>query len=216
MENKREMENSVMSNKKLPIITINREYGALGHTIAKALSERLDIPFYDKDFITKTAVESGFSKEDIQKASEDISSGARILENFLGGATSIYKSPYDEIFDAQCRVMMELAKTPCIMVGRCCNAVLVENSIPCFNVFLYADFKHRKTRVAELPESQGKELDRYIQRRDAQRHNYYKRYTGRDFCDAREYNLCLDTGKLSIDTCVDLIISAMESTIRNR
>ncbi|MFR6276402.1 MAG: cytidylate kinase family protein [Blautia sp.] len=34
------------------IITINRMYGSNGRLIGKALAERLDIPFYDKELIT--------------------------------------------------------------------------------------------------------------------------------------------------------------------
>ena len=40
-----------------PIITIGREYGAGGHTVAKALSQQLGIPAYDKEIIKITAEE---------------------------------------------------------------------------------------------------------------------------------------------------------------
>ena len=33
------------------IITISREYGSGGHTIAKLVAEQLNIPFYDKEII---------------------------------------------------------------------------------------------------------------------------------------------------------------------
>ena len=45
------------------IITIGREYGAGGRTVAKRISELLDIPYYDKDIIKITAQETGFSEE---------------------------------------------------------------------------------------------------------------------------------------------------------
>ena len=57
-----------MSDKKYPIITISREYGAGGRSIAKGISDRLGIPFYDRDFVKKTAEQSGYSVEDIEKA----------------------------------------------------------------------------------------------------------------------------------------------------
>ena len=37
------------------IITINRQYGAYGRTVARGLSEALGINFYDRDFVMKTA-----------------------------------------------------------------------------------------------------------------------------------------------------------------
>ena len=33
------------AEKKYPVITISREYGALGNSLAKALSDRLGIPY---------------------------------------------------------------------------------------------------------------------------------------------------------------------------
>ena len=48
------------AEKKYPVITISREYGALGRTLASILSDRLGIPYYDKDFVKKTAVRKDF------------------------------------------------------------------------------------------------------------------------------------------------------------
>ena len=50
---------------KNTVITISREYAAYGRTIAKGLSERLGIPFYDKDFVKETAKISGYSEEEV-------------------------------------------------------------------------------------------------------------------------------------------------------
>ena len=48
------------------IITIGRQYGSGGKEIAGILSKELDIPFYDKDLITRAAKDSGFCEEMIQ------------------------------------------------------------------------------------------------------------------------------------------------------
>ena len=50
-----------MSDIKYSAITINRECGEFGHTIAGIVSKRLDLPFYDKDFVFKAAEASGYS-----------------------------------------------------------------------------------------------------------------------------------------------------------
>ena len=44
-----------------PIITIGREYGAGGHTVARIIAQRLGIPAYDKEIIKLTAEESGLT-----------------------------------------------------------------------------------------------------------------------------------------------------------
>ena len=61
-----------MSEKKIPVITINRQYAAYGRTIAAKVSEKLGIPYYDKDFVKKTVAESGYDLDAILKDGEDI------------------------------------------------------------------------------------------------------------------------------------------------
>lgn len=46
--NNNPMEVSIMSERKYPVITISREFGAGGHSIARVVSERLGIPYYDR------------------------------------------------------------------------------------------------------------------------------------------------------------------------
>ena len=58
-----EKETEMNAVKKYPVITISREYGALGRTLAAELSERLGIPYYDKDFVKKAADESGYAEK---------------------------------------------------------------------------------------------------------------------------------------------------------
>lgn len=53
---------------KFPVITIAREYGAGGRSVASLLAEKLNIPWYDKDFIITTAENSGLSIEQIGRA----------------------------------------------------------------------------------------------------------------------------------------------------
>ena len=45
------------------IITISREFGSGGRTIGKMTAERLGIPCYDQELITKLAEKSGFTAE---------------------------------------------------------------------------------------------------------------------------------------------------------
>ena len=78
-ENKTGME----AEKKYPVITISREYGALGNSLAKALSDRLGIPYYDRDFVKKTAEKSGYELEEVEQESEDLSTSNKLLNSFL-------------------------------------------------------------------------------------------------------------------------------------
>ena len=52
------------------IITISRQYGSGGRYIGRKLAEALDIPFYDKEIILRSAEESGISREIFEQLEE--------------------------------------------------------------------------------------------------------------------------------------------------
>ncbi len=191
---------------KYPIITIGREYCAYGRTIAAELSKRLGIPFYDKDFVQRTVIESGFEEEEVLKEGEHMTSFSRFLDDFLNG-TAAYTSSFDRIYEAQKEVIVKLAQEgPCIIVGRCADHVLEENQIPSFHVFLYANLDFRLERAAELHPGKTKDqLKKIVKKQDELREIYYKHYTKEDIRYYKNYNICLDTGKIGVDNCVDLL-----------
>ncbi len=190
--------------KKYPVITISREYAAYGRTIAKGLSERLGIPFYDRDFVKETAKQSGYSEEDIKREGESMSRGSKFMNTLLNNASS-YKSSYDAIFQAQKEVILNLAKEPCIIVGRCADHVLREAGANTFDVFLFADMEHRIEHAKELEENKGADVKKVIAKIDSARSTYYKQYTGKEMGYYKNYNICLDTGKVGVEKCIDLL-----------
>ncbi|MCR5102574.1 MAG: cytidylate kinase-like family protein [Butyrivibrio sp.] len=194
---------------KFPVITIGREYGAGGRTIAAALSEKLGIPYYDKDFVIKTAKESGYSEDEINKEGEQMNHINEFIDNLLNNSAA-YTSSFDQIYKAQKNVIMDLAKSPCIIVGRCADYILREAGINAFNIFLFADLDKKVERAKELPENEGiNDIKKAVQKRDELRNTYYKHYTGEDMRYYKQYDICLDTGVIGIDKCVDILVSAL-------
>ena len=204
-----EKETDIVSLEKCPVITISREYGALGRTLAAALSERLGIPYYDRDFVRKTAEVSGYGVEDIEREGEDLRRSSQVLNSILNSAVS-YTSSHDEIFKAQKKVVLELSKSPCIIVGRCADHILREAGIDAFSIYLYASLQDRMARAQDLAENGDMRLDKYIEKRDRLRRTYYKKYTGCDMGNANNYNICFDTGRIRIETCTDIVLQILQ------
>ncbi len=185
------------------VITISREYGAYGRSVAKALAYKLGIKYYDVDFIRMTAKKSGYSEEDVTREGETLSKGSKFINAFL--STSAYNSSYDEIFLAQREVILDLAKTPCIMVGRCSNIILREAGVETFDVFLHADHAFRREHALELDEYGKMDVDKYMDRCDHWRKTYYRAYTGHDMGDYHDYNISIDVGKIGFERTVELL-----------
>ena len=197
-----------MDKNRIPVITIDREYGAGGRTLAAILSERLDIPYYDRDFVAKTAEESGFDKEDVEREGEEMSRSSQILDHFLGGTVS-YNSSHDRIFEAEKKVILSLAEEPCILVGRCASNILREAGKNPLGIYLHAPAGKRLLRAEELGEYGEMKPDKFLEKHDEQRRTYYKQYTGHEIFDAANYTFCFDTGKVDIPLCADIVINML-------
>ena len=171
-----EKETEMNAVKKYPVITISREYGALGRTLAAELSERLGIPYYDKDFVKKAADESGYAEEEVKTEGEELKPSSRMLNSILNSAVS-YSSSHDAIFKAQKKVVLELAKDPCIIVGRCADFIL-RDVADCLSVFIHVSDEKRTERIVSVYGRREEAPAKRLHDKDKKRKAYYELYTG--------------------------------------
>lgn len=189
-----------------PVITVSREFGSGGHSIGKQVAQKLGIPFYDGEIVTRVAEKSGYAKELIEEQGEYTSSVNKWFD--ISAASAMYfQSPQDEIFIAQKKVILECAEEgPCVIVGRCADYILRKEKIHCLNVFIHSDREHRTKRVLErygAMENVG--IEKRLTKKDKQRRTYYKYYTDQHWGNYRNYDVSLDSGLLGEETCVDII-----------
>ena len=93
-----------------------------------------------------------------------------------------------------------------MIVGRCADYVL-RNYPNVISVFIHADREFCIERALERNSMTRKEMEKFIAKTDKYRGDFYKYYTGREWTDARNYDLCLDSGKLGFEKCVEEIKS---------
>ena len=189
------------------IITISREYGAGGHSIARKVAKELGIEIYDRDIIRNTARDSGLDVDIVEREEEEISRTDAFLRLITPAA---YVDRRETIHEIERKVILMLAaKGPCVLLGRCADQILDEANVDSLNVFIYADELHRAHRVGELIGSQNPtEIEKNMKRTDAARRNYYQQFAGRRWGDYHNYNLMLDSVLLGYDACVKLICDA--------
>jgi len=58
------------------------------------------------------------------------------------------------------------------------------------------------------------ELEKYVNMINRNRADYYEKYTGRKWYDARNYDLCLNSGELGFEKCRDIIKGYMSVKFR--
>ncbi len=198
---------------KKRIITISRQFGSGGHSIAKGTAERLGIPFYDSELIIEVARRSGLSEEFIREHEEYASHSNSFLYQLAMSTTGSYGYPsvYQKLYEAQNKVIEDLAeRESCVIVGRCADYIL-RNREDVLHVFIHADNEHRAAHILEKYGETDKSMAQRIKDKDNRRRNYYRFHTDREWGVCTNYHLALDSGFLGESACIELICKAMEA-----
>ena len=111
------------------------------------------------------------------------------------------------MFNYQAKIIKELAdQESCVIVGRCADFILKDYD-NVLSVFIHAPHEYCMEQAAKKHSMPSKELEKFILKTDKHRADYYKYYTGREWTDSRNYDLCLDSSKLGYERCVEEIIA---------
>ncbi len=188
------------------IITISREFGSGGRTIGKLTAERLGIPCYDQELLEKIAEESGLAKEFVAERGEYTLRGGW-LANAFSDRSMNGLSMQDYLWTIQRRTILDLAEQQsCIIIGRCADYIL-DGKADLLKVFIHADIETRAKRIVEKYGEGVEAPEKRLRDKDLRRSSYYRLYTDVEWGIAKNYDLCLDSGTIGFDRCVDIIAS---------
>ncbi len=193
------------------IITIGRQYGSGGKTIGKIVARELGIPYYDREVIRLASEDSGIAEylfnqvdEFRKKSIRDIFRRQTYNPTLMPPESSEFISQ-DNLFNYQAKVIRELAEEgSCVFIGRCADDILKDRD-DLLRVFIYADEAFCLEKAHERNSMSDHEMRNFIKKVDKYRGDFYKYYTGREWTDARNYDLCLNTGVLGFEKCVQII-----------
>lgn len=197
------------------MITISRAFGSGGRTVGKMLGEKLGIPYYDKDLIKLASEDSGISEGLFGLADERTESGIFNRVKVYDGSIKSPDSPgftsEDNLFSYQAKIIRGLAesKSPCIIIGRCADFVLSDKD-NVLRLFIWAEKETCIRNTMDVCGYDRKEAEKQVEKINRERSAYYKKHTGHEWTDVRNYDLCIDTDKLSFEKCVELIESYLK------
>ncbi|HHU73740.1 MAG TPA: cytidylate kinase-like family protein [Clostridiales bacterium] len=202
------------------VITIARGYGSGGRTIGKMLSESLGIPFYDRELLRLASDDSGINEQLFAKADEKLKKSLlfRIAKKVYKGELIPPDSDEfvsnDNLFNYQAKIIKELAETEsCVIVGRCADFIL-KDCPNVIKVFVHAPLEDCIKTLVDMTGKSEKEVEKEIILIDKHRAEYYKYYTGRDWDNAKNYDLCFDSSQLGFEKCVEIVKSYMDIRFR--
>lgn len=201
--------------KKNWAVAIGREFMSGGSEVARKLSERMQVPYYDKDLIAQAAERTNLSRETVVAQEEKTPPGYRRNDPYgglYGDDPSLVLPVHTRIYTAQCDIIRHLAgEGASVFVGRCADYVLDECSgvIEVISVFIRADFEKRVKRCMRMYSISDNEARKLIQKTDKIRSKYYNSHTNREWGAIGNYTLIVDTGVFGTDGAAAMIEAAV-------
>ncbi|MBQ6063729.1 MAG: cytidylate kinase-like family protein [Prevotella sp.] len=210
-----------MDKTKKFVITVNREMGSKGRTIAEKLAEKLNVRFYDKAVVDGLTKEFGVSVEELERVKAkksnfwgdlyksyihdrvqsrlDIHAVSSHLENKNKLLTSA------KLHQAEERIMRDLAEEgSCVIAGRS-GFHFFRDEPNSMHVFIQCS---KEKRIQNLMTDRGitaENAEQLVDEVDRGRNVFTRKLSGSSRYDSRNYNLVLDVSDLTIDQAVDAI-----------
>ena len=192
------------------IVTIGRQHGTNGHNIAMLLSQELSIPCYSKAILDRAARDSNFSHEILKSYDEKrVSTFIAPSPHFFGMDEGFRLNM--QVASAQFDAIRTLAEEgDAIFVGRCADYILRQRS-DLVRVFIMADLPFRIRTMMErrnITEDQAKKLIKEV---DKDRASYYRYYTDQTWGESGNYDLCLNSARVSAEGAAQVIKRYIEA-----
>ncbi len=194
------------------IVTIARGYGSGGKQIGAKLAKELGIQLIDKELLQLASIESGISEVLFQQADEKLKKSLFPIfrKNVIQVDSLLH--PQDELylmdenlFQYQARILNLLALTESfVVIGRAADYVL-RYQPNLISVNIQAPFEDCVASIVDRAKCEQKEAEKSVRKTDKHRAEYYKHYTGRDWNDITNYDLCLNSSRIGRDKCVNVI-----------
>lgn len=198
------------------VVTISAAYGAAGAEVARAVAERLGMPFHDRAIPAQVAGRLGVSVAEAEANDETVARGLwRLVASLgtmpdpVGGVLPTAALPDARAYREQTeRVLAEIAdRAGGVVLGRAGAMVLGERP-DVLHVRLDGPPRRRLDAACERSGRPRDEVRREMDANDRTRHAYVQHFYRCDPAVARHYHLVVDSTALPVETVVDLIVAA--------
>lgn len=194
---------------KFRYITIEREYGSGGTKIARKLSEVSGVPCYGQEILEAVAKKQGIPVERInqyeEKATGSLLYTMFVMSRVQTGDPNMLTEEGKVFLDEQLEIRRLATEGPAIFLGHCASDALKDQK-GVVKVFIHSEndeeIKNRITKDYGIDPENVDSTRRYYNKKRA---GYFRANTGNDWNDLKNYDIVLDSSKLGIDGCVNVL-----------
>ena len=199
---------------KFRYITIEREYGSGGTKIARRLSEVSGVPCYGREILEAVAKKQGIPVERINQY-EEKATGSLIYSMFVmsrvqTGDPNMLTKEGKVFLDEQLEIRRLAMEGPAIFLGHCASDALRDQK-GVIKVFIHSENEEGvKNRIAKdygIAPGDVESTRRFYNKKRA---GYFRANTGNEWKDLKNYDVVLDSAKLGIEGCVNILKGIFE------
>jgi cytidylate kinase len=185
----------------IPVITVSMEPGSGGSILAQKAAAMLGFDFFHREIIHEIAESGKLREEDLETIEKERLSG---IQDFISSLISDHYLWPGIYLEHLTKVVEAIAKRGnALIVGRGANFILASKKH--LSVRVVAPLE---TRVENVAMTLGVGFDTAKQRvikRGSKRSDFVKKSLNEDVADPRNYDLVINTGRLSIDEAVNAV-----------
>ena len=202
----------------MAVITISRQYGAGGKTLAKMLAKELGYTFVDADIIKMIAKEANVSPEWVESVEKD--AGTRfskiitsmIAKHLVDQVLKDEKGYIDDekYLDYLVLIITKIAdENNAVILGRGSQYIL-NNHPDAFHLFLIRELENRVKFIIENYKLTDQQARQVVNDEDKRRLNYFSRLGKKDFDNPSLYHMVLNMNRMDINKAFQLICTLLK------
>lgn len=191
-----------------PVVTLFESYGAGAADIGPRVARALGLPFHQQAFSSEQLedAETQREKESVISRIFTAMGGTSYGGVDVGDVTAGQRDSYELVMENN-RIVQDEARAGGVILGR--NATVILAARPStLHVKLDAPVRQRITRAAEAAEIDLDRAAKRQKREDQFRADMSIQLYGWDPRETHRYDLVLNTGNLTTDICVEIILAA--------
>ena len=204
------------------IIAITRTCGSGATSIGKILAKNLGVEIYDRNILRLASDDSGISEELFARADEDQKQSLLFRASqkvYSGGLIPPEKEDFtsnNNLFNYQAKVLRELAdESKYVVIGRAADYVLRDKP-GLVRVYIYASREKCIEKEMNRQKIDWKTADKFISKTDKYRRDYYRYFTGQEWENMQNYDLCINTTQMTYERAAKAIQDFAENMLAGK
>jgi cytidylate kinase len=192
-----------------PLITVSREFGSRGALLGERVARRLGFGFWDQELVHEVAQRTGLREALVASLDEHVRSRVDDL------VSSIFTGP-DATAAEYVRHVGRVVHTleqhgSAVIIGR--GAQFIVRADRALRVRVVGPLEDRARGYAQREHIDPARARSRVEEVERDRRAFYRRHFDRDVTDPGHYDLMVNTGTLSIDAAVEIIVAAYKAKL---